>query len=390
MNDTIKTLRTIRATGRKVLLRCDLGAPCARPLAEDALFCAALPTMRHLLGEGAAVVLCARREDGERESLAPLAPELSALLGCKVAFAADSVGAEAKSKAAALKSGELLLLEDSGFCEGEAENDAAFAAALASLAELFVSDSFRDAHRALASNVGVAAHLPAVAGLGLAAELSGLEAAFTRFRAPLVAVLGGSASEEKLARVEQILPRASSLVIGGELANPFLKAKGARIGRSRWTQEQCERAAYLLEQAKNRGVKVYLPLDSLAANERSLAVKPSLEGASALFDDKIAMDIGPRTLTYFQNVLLRAGAVLWNGPMGVCELPAFSGGTREMARMIAASGAAAVVCGADSAAAVQSCGLSPQFAHSTLCTASAFALLASDPLPAIAPLSPRT
>jgi len=374
-----KTLRDMDVSNQKVLLRCDL--------AGDAQ--AALPTLRHLLDAGAAVIVCAGEPGGEALCAPSMAAALGEMLGCTAAAAADAAGPDAMEKAAALQSGQLLLLEDLGSCRGEGENDPGFAKKLASMAQIYVNDSIRTAHLTLASTVGAAALLPSGAGLLLSGELERLEQTLGKPSRSFAAVLGGAPTGGRIDMIDGLLDRVSALVLGGGLANTFLKARGGRIGSSLWDAEKLELAAALLEKAKRRGVKVFLPLDSLAANEMTTRYKPSLEGAMALFEDKIAMDIGPRTVEHFRNVILRADTVLWSGPMGVIELPDLRSGTRGVLQALADTRADTVVCGRDTAQAAKDMGFGDRITHISAGGDAVLAYAAGSPLPGAACLADR-
>lgn len=392
-----KTICDLDVAGKKVLLRCDLDVPrekTAPELACDVRLAAALPTIRSLLERGAAVIACAHRGDprGGRDealSLAPAAECLGTLLGRPVLFAEDAAGEDARAKAAALRCGQVLLLENLRFHPEEERNDPGFAKRLASMAEIYVLDSFAAVYCAHASTVGAAALLPAAAGLALAGELEGLGRAMDGMKRPFVAVLGGAPDGKKLDVMDALLDRADAVILGGGLANTFLKARGGKIGRSLFSPERCETALALLDKAKKRGVKCFFPIDTLAANEISPSVKPSLEGAMALFGDKIGMDIGPRTVELFGNVIRTAGAVVWSGPMGVWELPAFSGGTRGIGEAMAAANAVTVVAGGDSVRAVEQMGLTGRFTHVSPSAEALLRCLAGQKAPGLACLPDR-
>ena len=364
MNYSKKTVQDVDVHGKKVLLRCDFNVPQDKEtgaITSDKRIVAALPTIRYLLENGAAVIACSHlgKPKGERRpelSLAPVAKRLSELLDRPVLFAADTVGPDAKAKAAALKPGEILLLENTRFEPGETKNDPALAKELASLAELFVSDAFGTVHRAHASTVGVASYLPAVSGFLVAKELEVMGRALDDPKRPFVAVLGGAKVSDKINVINNLLSKADTIIIGGGMAYTFAKAKGGSIGQSLLEADKQEYALEMIAKAKEKGVKLLLPVDTLAAKEFSPDAEPVAVDAMAIPDDMQGLDIGPKTVELFCNAVKGAGTIVWNGPMGVFEFDAFAGGTRAMAQALAESGAVTIVGGGDSAAAVEQLG----------------------------------
>lgn len=388
-----KSVNDIDLAGKKVLLRFDLDASPDGETGEapnGKCIAAALPTIRCLLDGGAAVIACSHL-GGRTEplSLAPAAEQLAALLGRQVIFARDVVGRDAKAKAAALEGGQLMLLENTHFHTGEAVNDPGFSRELASMAQLYVSDAFASAHRAYASNTGAAAYLPAVSGLLMSRELEAMGRVLDHPARPFVAVLGGDKLSDRMDLMVDLLEQADAILVGGGMAYTFLKALGGKIGRSPFQPDLCPAALALLQRAKERGVKLFFPTDALAANERSPKIQPSLEGAMALFDDKIGMDIGPRTIALFRNVILAAGTVIWSGAMGEFEFPAFAKGTEGIAQAVAESNAVTVVCNGDSASVAEQLGYLHRVTHISAGGRAALACLAGKDLPGIACLSDR-
>ena len=392
MNYSKKTVQDVDVHGKKVLLRCDFNVPQDKEtgaITSDKRIVAALPTIRYLLENGAAVVACSHlgKPKGERRpelSLAPVAKRLSELLDRPVLFAADTVGPDAKAKAAALKPGEILLLENTRFEPGETKNDPALAKELASLAELFVSDAFGTVHRAHASTVGVASYLPAVSGFLVAKELEVMGRALDDPKRPFVAVLGGAKVSDKINVINNLLNKADTIIIGGGMAYTFAKAKGGSIGQSLLEADKQEYALEMIAKAQEKGVKLLLPVDTLAAKEFSPDAEPVAVDAMAIPDDMQGLDIGPKTVELFCNAVKGAGTIVWNGPMGVFEFDAFAGGTRAMAQALAESGAVTIVGGGDSAAAVEQLGFADRITHISTGGGASLEFLEGKELPGVA------
>ena len=371
MNYSKKTVQDVDVHGKKVLLRCDFNVPQDKEtgaITSDKRIVAALPTIRYLLENGAAVIACSHlgKPKGERKpelSLAPVAKRLSELLDRPVLFAADTVGPDAKAKAAALKPGEILLLENTRFEPGETKNDPALAKELASLAELFVSDAFGTVHRAHASTVGVASYLPAVSGFLVAKELEVMGRALDDPKRPFVAVLGGAKVSDKINVINNLLNKADTIIIGGGMAYTFAKAKGGSIGKSLCEPDKLDYALQMIQKAKDRGVQLLLPTDTVAAAEFSADADSLVVPTDAIPDDMEGLDIGPETIRTFCAAVRGAGTVVWNGPMGVFEFEKFAAGTRAMAQALADSGAVTIVGGGDSAAAVEQMGFADRITH---------------------------
>ena len=392
MNYSKKTVQDVDVHGKKVLLRCDFNVPQDKEtgaITSDKRIVAALPTIRYLLENGAAVIACSHlgKPKGERKpelSLAPVAKRLSELLDRPVLFAADTVGPDAKAKAAALKPGEILLLENTRFEPGETKNDPALAKELASLAELFVSDAFGTVHRAHASTVGVASYLPAVSGFLVAKELEVMGRALDDPKRPFVAVLGGAKVSDKIGVINNLLNKADTIIIGGGMAYTFAKAQGGSIGQSLLEADKQEYALEMIAKAQEKGVKLLLPVDTLAAKEFSPDAEPVAVDAMAIPDDMQGLDIGPKTVELFCNAVKGAGTIVWNGPMGVFEFDAFAGGTRAMAQALAESGAVTIVGGGDSAAAVEQLGFADKITHISTGGGASLEFLEGKELPGVA------
>jgi phosphoglycerate kinase len=392
MNYNKKTILDVDVKGKKVLLRCDFNVPQDKEtnaITSDKRIVAALPTIRYLLENGAAVIACShlgkpKGEWKEKLSLAPVAEHLSELLGKKVIFAKDVIGEDARAKAAALKGGEIMLLENLRFHIGEEKNDPEFAKALASMAQLYVSDAFGTVHRAHASTAGVAAYLPAVSGLLVAKELKIMGDALNDPKRPFVAVLGGAKISDKINVINNLLEKANTIIIGGGMAYTFAKAQGGQIGKSLCENDKLDYALEMIEKAKERGVQLLLPEDTVAAKEFSADATPVVVDTKAIPADMEGLDIGPRTVEKFCAAVRGAGTVVWNGPMGVFEFPAFAKGTRAMAQALADSGAVTIVGGGDSAAAVEQMGFADKITHISTGGGASLEFLEGKELPGVA------
>ena len=371
MNYNKKTIMDVDVAGKKILLRCDFNVPqdkATGAITSDKRIVAALPTIKYLLDQGAAVIACShlgkpKGEWKEKLSLAPVAVRLSQLLGQEVIFAKDVVGDDAKAKAAALQGGQIMLLENLRFDPREEKNDPSFAKELADMAELYVSDAFGSVHRAHASTAGVAAFLPAVSGLLVAKELEIMGGALNDPKRPFVAVLGGAKVSDKIGVINNLLERANTIVIGGGMAYTFAKAQGGSIGKSLCENDKLDYALEMIEKAKKNCVKLLLPIDTVAADNFSNDAKRMVVSTMAIPDDYEGMDIGPETTKLFCDAVKGAGTVVWNGPMGVFEFENFAAGTRAMAQALADSGAVTIVGGGDSAAAVEQMGFADKITH---------------------------
>ncbi len=371
MNYQKKTVQDIDVSGKKVLLRCDFNVPqdkTTRAITDDKRIVAALPTIRYLLDHGAAVIACSHlgKPKGEVKpelTLAPVAVRLSELLGQEVIFASDTIGPDAQAKAAALKSGQILLLENLRFDIGEEKNKPEFAQALAGMAEIYVSDAFGTVHRAHASTAGVAAYLPAVSGFLIQKELEIMGGALNDPKRPFAAVLGGSKVSDKIGVINHLLELADTIIIGGGMAYTFLKAQGHGIGASLCEEDKLEYAADMLKKAAEKGVNFLLPIDHIAAQTFAADAAPITVDAKSIPNGLMGLDIGPRTVEAYTAALRGAGTVIWNGPMGVFEFPAFAKGTEAVAKAMADCGAITIVGGGDSAAAVEQLGYADKMTH---------------------------
>ena len=320
----------------------------------------------------------------ESLSLAPVAKRLSELLGQEVIFAKDIIGEDAKAKAAALQPGQIMLLENLRFDKGEEKNDPEFAKALASLAEVYVSDAFGTVHRAHASTAGVAAYLPAVSGFLIAKELEIMGGALADPKRPLVAILGGAKVSSKIGVINNLLDIADTIIVGGGMAYTFIKAMGGTVGTSLLEADWLDYCNEMMAKAKEKGVKLLLPVDTLCAAEFSADARPELVDPMAIPDDRMGMDLGPKTIELFSAAVQDAGTVIWNGPMGVFEFPAFAEGTRAIAKALAATDAITIVGGGDSAAAVAQLGYADKMTHISTGGGASLEFLEGKELPGVA------
>jgi phosphoglycerate kinase len=392
MNYNKKTVRDIDVKGKKVLCRCDFNVPqdkATGAITDDKRIAAALPTLNYLLDQGAAVIACShlgkpKGEWKESLTLAPVAKRLSELLGREVIFARDVVGEDACTKAAALQPGQIMLLENLRFEPGEEKNDPAFAKKLADLAEVYVSDAFGTVHRAHASTAGVAAYLPAVSGMLIEKELEIMGGALANPRRPLVAILGGAKVSSKIGVINNLLDIADTIIIGGGMAYTFIKALGGSVGTSLLEEDRLDYCREMMDKAKAKGVKFLLPADTLCAAEFSADAKPELVDTMAIPGDRMGMDIGPKTIALFSDAVKDAGTVIWNGPMGVFEFPAFAEGTRALAKALADTDAITIVGGGDSAAAVAQLGYADRMTHISTGGGASLEFLEGKELPGVA------
>ena len=392
MNYNKKTVKDLDVKGKKVLCRCDFNVPqdkATGAITDDKRIVAALPTLKYLLEQGAAVIACSHlgKPKGERKeslTLAPVAKRLSELLGCEVIFANDTIGEDAKAKAAALQPGQIMLLENLRFDIREEKNDPEFAKALADMADLYVSDAFGTVHRAHASTAGVAAYLPAVSGFLIEKELEIMGGALANPKRPLVAILGGAKVSSKIGVINNLLDIADTIIIGGGMAYTFIKAMGGTVGTSLLEEDRLDYCKEMMAKAKEKGVKFLLPVDTLCAAEFSADAEPQLVDTMAIPDDRMGMDIGPKTIALFSDAVKDAGTVIWNGPMGVFEFPAFAEGTRALAKALAETNAITIVGGGDSAAAVAQLGFADKMTHISTGGGASLEFLEGKELPGVA------
>ena len=394
MNYNKKTVRDVDVQGKKVLLRCDFNVPLAKDgsgvITDDKRIRAALPTIQYLLDQNAAVIACShlgkpaatfesyakkQAEKGKEAteeswkkslkelSLAPVAKRLSELLGRPVIMAQDVVGPDAQAKAAALKPGEILLLENTRFEKGETKNDPELAKAMASMAEVYVSDAFGAVHRAHASTAGVADYLPAVSGFLIQKELEIIGGALANPKRPLVAILGGSKVSSKIGVINNLLEIADTIIIGGGMAYTFSAAQGGKVGDSLLEADWESYANEMVQKAAAKGVKLLLPVDTVCADAFAPDANSQVVKAGEIPDGWQGLDIGPETVKLYCDAVADAGTVIWNGPMGVFEFPAFAKGTEAVAEALSKTSAITIIGGGDSAAAVQQLGYADKMTH---------------------------
>ena len=388
-----KTVKDIAWSGKRVLVRCDFNVPLDddRNITDDIRIRAALPTIKYLREQGAAIVLCSHmgRPKGkvvEGLRLNPVASRLSELLGVAVKKLDDCIGDQVETTVKAMRSGDVLLLENLRFHAEERKNDPEFAKKLAGLADAYVDDAFGTAHRAHASTAGVADHLPAVAGFLLEKEIAFLGSALETPKRPFVAILGGAKISDKIAVIENLLGKAEALLIGGGMANTFLKAKGYEMGDSLVEESSVQLAAELMTKSAD---KLSLPVDAVVADAFAAEANKRIIPADAVEMGWRVLDIGPKTIELFTSKIRGAGTVIWNGPMGVFEFGPFAKGTFAIAQALADSGATTIIGGGDSAAAVEQSGLADRITHISTGGGASLEFLEGKELPGIAALDDK-
>ncbi|NPD32753.1 phosphoglycerate kinase [Eggerthellaceae bacterium zg-997] len=390
---SIQTLDQFDARGKRVLVRVDFNVPVRDgQVADDTRITAALPTLRRLLDAGASLVLMSHRGRPagtgfeEQLSLAPVAAHLQGVLGASVSLAADVTGPDARARAAQLQPGQVLLLENLRFDAREKKNDAGFAAELAQLADAYVNDAFGTAHRAHASTAGVAALLPAFAGELLQREVATLTGMLDSPQRPFAAVVGGSKVSDKIQVLDALIERCDAVIVGGGMCFTFLLAQGLEVGASLSEPDWVERAAQLMERARERGVRLLLPTDVVVADRFAADAETRTVAADAIPAGWMGLDIGPDTCARYADELSRAATVFWNGPMGVFEMPAFAAGTWAVAQAIAESDARSIIGGGDSVAAVNAFGLADRMSFISTGGGASMELVEGRTLPGVAAL----
>ena len=417
MNYSKKTVKDVEVSGKKVLLRCDFNVPQDKEtgaITSDKRIVSALPTIQYLLENNAAVIACShlgkpeasfdkwvkkQTEKGKdpaslteeawkkslaKLSLAPVAKRLGELLGKPVSMAADVVGEDAKAKAAALKPGEILLLENTRFEKGETKNDPELAKAMASMAEVYVSDAFGAVHRAHASTAGVADYLPAVSGFLIQKELDFLGGAIANPKRPLVAILGGAKVSSKIGVINNLLEIADTIIIGGGMSYTFSAAQGGKVGDSLLEADWMDYSKEMIAKAAAKGVKFLLPVDTVCGDKFAPDAKSQIVKAGEIPDGWEGLDIGPETVKLYCDAVAGAGTVIWNGPMGVFEFPAFAKGTEAMAEALSKTSAITVIGGGDSAAAVEQLGYADKMSHISTGGGASLEFLEGKELPGVA------
>jgi len=390
-----KTVEDIDVAGKKVLVRCDFNVPLKDGvITDDNRIVGALPTIKYLKEQGAAVILCSHmgRPKGEfnmKYSLAPVAARLSELLGCDVPLAKDVIGEDAKAKAAALKSGEVMLIENVRFHAEEEKNDPAFSKALADMAEIYVNDAFGTAHRAHSSTAGVADYLPAVCGYLIQKEISIMGKALADPARPFVAILGGAKVSDKIGVINNLIEKVDTLIIGGGMAYTFFRALGFSTGTSICEEDKLDLARELMAKAKAKGVNFMIPVDNVIAREYAEDSVFMRVPSDSIPDGWMGLDIGHITEELFAKSMIGAGTVIWNGPMGVSEWENFASGTRAVAKAVADSGAVSIIGGGDSAAAVEKLGYADKMTHISTGGGASLEFLEGLELPGIACLQDK-
>lgn len=388
----LKTVRDLELSGKRVLVRVDYNVPLKNGAVADATRIeASLPTLRYIIDEGGSLVLMSHlgRPKGTPDpeySLKPVAEKLSSMIGRPVGFISDCVGERVREAAGKLRSGEILMLENVRFHQGETKNSPEFARELAQVADVYVNDAFGSAHRAHASTEGVAHLLPSGAGFLIEKEVKFFQPLLDNPSKPFVAIIGGAKVSTKIGVLETLLPKCSTLIIGGGMAYTFLKAQGHSIGASLVEEEFVSTASDLIEQAKSEGVDLILPVDHVVAGEFSESATPEIVDGVDIPQGKVAMDVGPRTIERCRSAIAGAKSLVWNGPMGVFEFDAFAKGTLAIGKAVAECSGTTVVGGGDSVAAVNTFGLADQIDHVSTGGGASLEFLEGKVLPGIAAL----
>ncbi len=426
-----KTVEDIDVAGKRVLVRCDFNVPMKNGVITDPKrIVGALPTVKYLSDHGAKVILCshmgrphnifndvvkldkkekkkiealpeaeqaeatakaleAAKGDVTKFSLAPVAEELSKRLGKPVIMAKDVIGPDAKAKAAALKDGEVMLIENIRFHAEETKNDPAFAKELASMAEIYVNDAFGTAHRAHASTAGVADYLPAVCGYLIQKEISVMGGALENPKRPFVAILGGAKVSDKIGVINNLIEKVDTLIIGGGMAYTFFKALGHSVGTSLCEDDKVDLAKEMMAKAKEKNVNFLIPVDNVVATAYAADAEWKIVDDDEIPDGWMGLDIGPKTQALFADAIKNAGTVVWNGPMGVSEWENFAKGTIAVAQAVADSNAISIIGGGDSAAAVENLGFADKMTHISTGGGASLEFLEGLVLPGIACLNEK-
>ena len=388
-----KSVDDINVKGKKVLVRCDFNVPLIDgKITDENRLVAALPTIKKLIADGGKVILCSHlgKPKGEPKpelSLAPVAVRLSELLGQEVKFAADDnvVGENAKAAVEAMKDGEVILLENTRYRAEETKNGDEFSKELASLCDVFVNDAFGTAHRAHCSNVGVTKYVDtAVVGYLMQKEIDFLGNAVNNPERPFVAILGGAKVSSKISVIENLIDKVDTLIIGGGMSYTFSKAQGGTVGKSLLEEDYCEYALNMIQKAKDKGVKLLLPVDNVIADDFSNDANIKVVKAGEIPEGWEGLDIGPETIKIYADAVKDAKTVVWNGPMGAFEMPNFAKGTEEVAKALAETDAVTIIGGGDSAAAVNQLGYGDKMTHISTGGGASLEFLEGKELPGVA------
>lgn len=365
-----KTVKDIDVTGKRVFVRCDFNVPQDEngKITDNRRIVSALETIKYLIEKNAKVILCSHlgRPKGEFKkefSLKPVAEELTKLLGKEVKLADDVIGESAQKLVSQMEEGDVVLLENVRFHAEEEKNDAEFAKKLASLADIYVNDAFGTTHRAHASTAGIAAYLPAVSGFLIEKEINFMGNSLENPQRPFVAILGGAKVSDKIGVIDALLEKVDTLIIGGGMAYTFFKAQGYGVGNSLCEEDKLDLAKGLMEKAKQKGVKLLLPIDTVVGKEFKKDTESKVVAWTDIPDDWEGFDIGPETIKMFAEEVKKAKTVVWNGPLGLFEFDQFADGTNAIAKELAESDAITIIGGGDSAAAVEKAGLSDKMSH---------------------------
>ncbi len=391
-----KSIEDIDVAGKRVLARCDFNVPLKNGLiTSDERIVATLPTIKYLMGQGAKLILCSHlgRPSGigyeEAFSLAPVAKYLSGLLGKEVKMATDVVGESAKTLAAALKDGEVMLIENVRFDERCTTNNPEFSKELASLADVYVNDAFGTAHRAHSSTTGVAEYLPAVCGYLIQKEITYIGGALENPKRPFVAILGGAKVSDKIGVINNLIDKVDTLIIGGGMAYTFFAAKGYGVGTSLCEEDKVALAKEMMAKAEAKGVKLLLPIDNKVGKAYAADTESQIVASDKIPDGWMGLDIGERTQALFADAIKGSGTVIWNGPMGVSEWDNFAAGTIAVAKAVAESGAVSIIGGGDSVAAVQKLGFADKMSHISTGGGASLEFMEGIELPGIAALNDK-
>jgi phosphoglycerate kinase len=390
-----KTVEDISFNGKRVLVRCDFNVPLNEGrITSDKRIVASLPTINYLIENGARVILCShlgRPKGGfdPKFSLAPVAARLSELLGKEVKMAKDVVGESAQAMSNELKDGDVMLIENVRFEQGETKNDAELSKKFAALAEIFVNDAFGSAHRAHSSTAGVADYLPAACGFLIQKEIQFMGGALENPKRPLVAILGGAKVSDKIGVINNLLDKVDTLIVGGGMAYTFFAAKGRSVGTSLCETDKLDLALRMIEKAKEKGVKFLLPVDTKVGKEFDKDTEFKTVDSDKIPDGWMGLDIGEKTQALFSDAIRGSGTVIWNGPMGVSEWENFAQGTIAVATAVADSGAVSIIGGGDSAAAVHKLGFADKMSHISTGGGASLEFLEGKELPGIAALNEK-